>query len=98
MSLAQSAGPTGRKGEPSQRAQSGERKRLDSGTVDKAGGLAELPSTHADKVMARAAPDERRKRVVESVFRALTDVSASFSAPWYRRFRQASHMLRIANI
>jgi WD40 repeat protein len=46
---------------------------LDGGVVDGAGGLANLLSDHADAVMARAATEERRKRIVEAVFRALTD-------------------------
>ena len=54
--------------------------RLDGAIVDEAGGLAELLSDHADKVMASAAPDERRERIVEAVFRALTDVNAEGSA------------------
>ena len=51
-------------------------RRLDGAIVDKAGGLAELLSDHADKVMASVAPDERGERMVEAVFRALTDVNA----------------------
>ena len=63
-----------------QRAGKGERVRLDGAIVDEAGGLAELLSGHADRVMASVAPDERRERIVEAVFRALTDVNAEGSA------------------
>ena len=53
---------------------------LDGAAVDKAGGLVNLLSDHADVVMAQAAPDDRRKRIVEAVFRALTDVNAEGAA------------------
>ena len=53
---------------------------LDGSLVDTAGSLAELLSGHADRVMALAAPDERRQRIIETVFRALTDVNAEGSA------------------
>jgi hypothetical protein len=62
------------------RARTGDRVALNGAIVDEAGGLAELLSSHADKVMARAAPDEQRERIVEAVFRALTDVNAEGSA------------------
>ena len=62
------------------RAGPGKRVRLDGAIVDKAGGLAELLSQHADDVMASAAPDERRQEIAEAVFRALTGVSAEGSA------------------
>ena len=63
-----------------QRAARGDRVRLDARLVDKSGGLAELLSSHADKVMARSAPDTASERLVEAVFRALTDVNADGSA------------------
>jgi formylglycine-generating enzyme required for sulfatase activity len=62
------------------RTESGERATLDGRIVDEAGGLAELLSSHADKVMASVAPDERRQQIVEAVFRALTDVNSEGSA------------------
>ena len=62
------------------RAPPGGRATLDGRIVDEAGGLAELLSSHADAVMASAAPDERRERTVEAVFRALTDVNSEGSA------------------
>ena len=62
------------------RAKPGERARLDGAVVDEAGGLAELLSSQADRVMAQAAPDERRAGIVEAVFRALTDVNSEGSA------------------
>jgi hypothetical protein len=62
------------------RAHEGERARLDGAIVDKAGGLAELLSYHADTVMASVAPDEPGERLVEAVFRALTDVNAEGQA------------------
>ena len=48
--------------------------------VEKAGGLAELLSGHADRVMDAAAPDARRAGLVEAMFRELTDVNAEGSA------------------
>jgi len=58
----------------------GERVVLNGAMVEKAGGLAELLSGHADRVMSAAAPDSRRARIVESMFRELTDVNAEGSA------------------
>ena len=40
----------------------------------------ELLSDHADDVIAQIAPDEWRERMVEAVFRALTDVNSEDSA------------------
>ena len=48
--------------------------------VDEAGGLANLLSQHADQVMASVAPDEWSKRIVETIFRALTDVTSEGAA------------------
>ena len=48
--------------------------------VDEADGLANLLSQHADQVMASAAPDQRSKRIVETIFRALTDVTSEGAA------------------
>ena len=62
------------------RARPGERVSLDGAIVDEAGGLDELLSGHADKVMASAAPYTGRERIVEAVFRALTDVNSEGSA------------------
>ncbi len=62
------------------RARPGERARLDGAIVDEAGGLAELLSRHADRVTASVAPDEPGERLVEEVFRALTDVNSEGSA------------------
>ncbi len=42
--------------------------------------LAGLLSDHADQVMAKAAPDERCKKIVEHLFRALTDINAEGNA------------------
>jgi Novel STAND NTPase 1/Sel1 repeat len=53
---------------------------LDGAIVDKAGGLAGLLSEHADAVTAAVAPDPSSGRIVERVFRELTDVSAENSA------------------
>jgi hypothetical protein len=63
-----------------QRARPGERAQLDGAMVDEAGGLAGLLSDHADRVMESVAPDQRRKQIVEDVFRALTDVNAEGAA------------------
>ncbi len=62
------------------RATPGARPILDTRIVDEAGGLAELLSSHADAVMAKAAPHQRGRRIVEGAFRALTDVNAEGSA------------------
>ena len=62
------------------RARAGEQKRLDGAIVDEAGGLVELLSRHADRVMASVAPDEPGEALVEDVFRALTDVNAEGAA------------------
>jgi hypothetical protein len=63
------------------RAEGGERATMDGAIVDKAGGLSELLSEHADKVMASVlAPDEGRAPIVTAAFRALTDVNAEGSA------------------
>jgi Novel STAND NTPase 1 len=40
------------------------------------GGVAALLSSHADQVMAAAAPDPPQQTVVELLFRALTDINA----------------------
>jgi hypothetical protein len=61
-------------------ARPGARVTLDGRIVDEAGGLAELLSGHADAVMASAAPDDRRARMVEAAFRALTEVNSEGSA------------------
>jgi TPR repeat protein len=53
---------------------------LDGDIVEKAGGLAALLSEHADDVMKEVAPDQVRERIVEMVFRELTDVNAEGSA------------------
>jgi hypothetical protein len=44
------------------------------------GGLETLLSDHADEVMAAAAPDARREKIVEHMFRALTDINAEGQA------------------
>jgi hypothetical protein len=63
-----------------ERARPGKPKTLDLAVVEEAGGLDALLSNHADKVMASVASDGRRERVVEAMFRALTDVNAEGSA------------------
>ena len=67
---------------------------IDGCVVDEAGGLANLLSDHADAVMASVAPNERSKRIVEAVFRALTDVNAEGSA--IRRPCALSHLCAVA--
>jgi ABC-type dipeptide/oligopeptide/nickel transport system ATPase subunit len=42
--------------------------------------LATLLSDHANQVMAKAAPDPHRKKIVEHLFRALTDINAEGQA------------------
>ncbi len=54
--------------------------RLDPEDYREAGSLAMLLSDHADEVLADAAPDARRERIVEHLFRALTDNNAEGSA------------------
>jgi Novel STAND NTPase 1 len=44
------------------------------------GDLATLLSDHADQVMAEVAPDPRRQKIVEHLFRALTEINAEGSA------------------
>jgi tetratricopeptide (TPR) repeat protein len=53
---------------------------MEGSVVDAAGSLANLLSQHADQVMASVALDDRSKRIVESVFRALTDVTSEGAA------------------
>ena len=53
---------------------------LDGRMVEAAGGLAELLSNHADAVLREAAPDEARARLVERLFRELTDVNSEGAA------------------
>ena len=66
--------------EEAARGNTGEPIVLDGAMVEKAGGLAELLSGHADRVMDAAAPDARRAGLVEAMFRELTDVNAEGSA------------------
>jgi hypothetical protein len=42
--------------------------------------LATLLSDHADEVLAKAAPDHERRKIVEHLFRALTDINAEGQA------------------
>ena len=76
------------------RTRAGERIVLDGAMVEAAGGLAELLSGHADRVMDAAAPDLRRARLVESMFRELTDVNAEGSA--IRRPRSLRDLAAVA--
>ena len=48
--------------------------------LSEVGGLTTLLSDHADEVMAAAAPDPKREKIVEHLFRALTDTNAEGSA------------------
>jgi WD40 repeat protein/Tfp pilus assembly protein PilF len=48
---------------------------LDVGQLESAGSLVNLLSNHADSVVSRAAPDAERRRAVEDLFRALTDLN-----------------------
>jgi TPR repeat protein len=49
---------------------------MDCRLLDEAGGLAELLSGHADKVMTAVATNPERQYIVEQLFRALTDINA----------------------
>ena len=53
---------------------------MEGSILEKAGGLAGLLSRHAGEVMAYAAPDVRGRLIVESLFRALTEVNAEGAA------------------
>jgi TPR repeat protein len=53
---------------------------LDAPMLDRAGGLAQLLSDHADEVTRKAAPDTPRVLAVERMFRALTDINAEGQA------------------
>jgi hypothetical protein len=44
------------------------------------GGLVTLLSDHADQVMTEAAPDARQEKIIEHLFRALTDINAEGQA------------------
>lgn len=56
----------------------GRRPEWSLGLVDykSAGGLVAMLSNHADDIMEAVAPDAERKKIVEHLFRALTDVNA----------------------
>jgi hypothetical protein len=43
---------------------------------ERGGGLAKLLSDHADRVMDKAAPDKATQKVVEHLFRALTEINS----------------------
>lgn len=49
---------------------------LDIDDYRRSGGLDVLLSGHADRIMADVAPDQQRQRIVEHLFRALTDINA----------------------
>jgi hypothetical protein len=55
--------------------------------------LADLLSNHADDVMQHVAPDEQRCRIVEHLFRALTDINAEGQA--IRRPRTYGDLVRV---
>src|SRR5579862_1946443 len=48
---------------------------LDSVSLERMGGLANLLSRHADMILAEAAPDAERQLAAERMFRALTDLN-----------------------
>ncbi len=62
------------------RHQPGSAWRLDLIDYQGAGSLADLLSKHADQVMEAAARDPERKKIVEHLFRALTDINAEGNA------------------
>jgi formylglycine-generating enzyme required for sulfatase activity len=53
---------------------------LDADMLNVAGGLAQLLSDHADRVMRTAAPDGESESAVEKLFRAVTDINAEGQA------------------
>ncbi len=80
--------------EATRAAAPGARIALDGAIVENAGGLADLLSRHADTIMQSVAPDDRRAKIVETVFRELTDVNAEGSA--IRRPRSFQNLAAIA--
>ncbi|MDF3042657.1 MAG: hypothetical protein K0Q71_5363, partial [Thermomicrobiales bacterium] len=64
---------------PSYRYEGGPAWRLDLEDY-RGGSLVALLSDHADQVIAAAAPDARREKIVEHLFRALTDINAEGNA------------------
>jgi TPR repeat protein/energy-coupling factor transporter ATP-binding protein EcfA2 len=63
-----------------QRTEPGQKIVADARLLDEAGGLGQLLSGHADKVMALAAPGAERQWIVQQLFRALTDINAEGQA------------------
>jgi hypothetical protein len=77
-------------------AKSNEKINLDVGLLDKGISLASLLSNHADEIMETAAPDLRRSRAVENLFRALTERTAKKQA--IRRPQQFKELAAISNV
>lgn len=73
-----------------------EKIKLDVGLLDKGVSLASLLSNHADEIMETAAPDLRRSRAVENLFRALIEQTAKKQA--IRRPQQFKELAAISNV
>ena len=77
-------------------AKSNEKIILDVGLLDKGVSLASLLSNHADEIMETVAPDLRRSRAVENLFRALIEQTPKKQA--IRRPQQFKELAAISNI
>jgi len=77
-------------------AKSNEKINLDVGLLDKGVSLASLLSNHADEIMVTVAPDLRRSRAVENLFRALIEQTAKKQA--IRRPQQFKELAAISNV
>ena len=77
-------------------AKSNEKINLDVGLLEKGGSLASLLSNHADEIMETAAPDLRRGRAVENLFRALIEQTAKKQA--IRRPQQFKKLAAVSNV
>jgi energy-coupling factor transporter ATP-binding protein EcfA2 len=73
-----------------------EKIKLDVGLLDKGISLASLLSNHADEIMETVAPDLRRSRAVENLFRALIEQTAKKQA--IRRPQQFKELAAISNV
>jgi tetratricopeptide (TPR) repeat protein len=69
---------------------------LDAAPLEKAGGLASLLSRHADAIIDKAAPDIPRRKAVEQLFCALTDINAEGQA--IRRSQEFRDLVAVAGV
>lgn len=73
-----------------------EKIKLDLDWLDKGVSLASLLSHHADEIMETVAPDLRRRRAVENLFRALIEQTAKKQA--IRRPQQLKELVAVSNV